>query len=272
MSQPRLHPTAIVSPEARLADDVEVGPYTIIGPRVTIGPGTKVGAHVVIDGNTTIGSGNRIFQFASIGAVPQDLKYRGEDSALVIGDRNTIREFATLHIGTEAGGMVTRLGNDNLLMNYTHVAHDCTIGNCVVLANGAQLAGHVSVQDFAVIGAMVGIHQFVRIGESALLGAGSMVSQDVPPFCNATGDRARLHGLNTIGLRRRGFSSELIMSIKRAYRVMFQSGLRRAEAAARVRAEQPGIPEVERFLHFIETSPRGTCRGDRRAGEEAAEP
>jgi UDP-N-acetylglucosamine acyltransferase len=255
-----LHPTAIVSPEAKLADAVVVGAYTVIGPRVTIGAGTTVGSHTVIEGNTTIGESNRIFQFASIGAIPQDLKYQGEDSLLVIGDRNTIREFATLHVGTEGGGLLTRIGNDNLLMNYTHVAHDCVIGNCNVLANAAQLAGHVTVQDFTVIGAAVGIHQFVRIGESALLGAGSMVSQDVPPFCNATGDRARLHGLNTVGLRRRGFSSELISAIKRVYRIMFQSGLKSREAVARARAEQPGIAEVERFLDFIVSSERGICR------------
>jgi UDP-N-acetylglucosamine acyltransferase len=260
VSGPSVHPTAIVSPEAKLADDVLVGPYAIIGPRVTIGAGTTVGPHSVIEGNTTIGDNNRIFHFVSMGAVPQDLKYHGEDSCLVIGNRNTIREFATLHVGTEGGGLVTRIGNDNLLMNYTHVAHDCVIGNCNVLANVAQLAGHVTLQDFTVIGAAVGIHQFVRIGESALLGAGSMVSQDVPPFCNATGDRARLHGLNTVGLRRRGFSSELISAIKHAYRIMFQSELKSREAVARARAERPGVAEVDRFLDFILSSERGICR------------
>lgn len=260
MSDSRVHPTAIVSPQTQLADGVVIGPYAVVGPRVSIGTGTTIGAHAVVEGNTTIGEHNRIFQFASVGAIPQDLKYRGEETVLVIGDRNTIREFATLHLGTAGGGGVTRVGNDNLLMNYTHVAHDSLIGNGNVLANGAQLAGHITVEDFAVIGAMVGIHQFVRIGESALLGAGSMVSQDVPPFCNATGDRARLYGLNTVGLRRRGFSSELITTLKRAYRTLFQTGLRTREAIRKVREDQPGIPEVERFVAFIEQSERGVCR------------
>jgi len=255
-----VHPTAIVSPQTQLADGVVIGPYAVVGPRVSIGTGTTIGAHAVVEGNTTIGEHNRIFQFASVGAIPQDLKYRGEETVLVIGDRNTIREFATLHLGTAGGGGVTRVGNDNLLMNYTHVAHDSLIGNGNVLANGAQLAGHITVEDFAVIGAMVGIHQFVRIGESALLGAGSMVSQDVPPFCNATGDRARLYGLNTVGLRRRGFSSELISTLKRAYRTLFQTGLRTREAIRKVREDQPGIAEVERFVAFIEQSERGVCR------------
>jgi len=255
-----VHPTAIVSPQTQLADGVVIGPYAVVGPRVSIGTGTTIGAHAVVEGNTTIGEHNRIFQFASVGAIPQDLKYRGEETVLVIGDRNTIREFATLHLGTAGGGGVTRVGNDNLLMNYTHVAHDSLIGNGNVLANGAQLAGHITVEDFAVIGAMVGIHQFVRIGESALLGAGSMVSQDVPPFCNATGDRARLYGLNTVGLRRRGFSSELITTLKRAYRTLFQTGLRTREAIRKVREDQPGIAEVERFVAFIEQSERGVCR------------
>jgi UDP-N-acetylglucosamine acyltransferase len=260
VSGPVIHPTAIVAPQASLAEGVTVGPYAVIGPRVSIGPYTTVGAHTVIEGNTAIGEKNRIFHFASLGAVPQDLKYHGEDSRLIVGDRNTIREFATLHLGTEGGGMVTRVGNDNLLMNYTHIAHDCVIGSGNVLANGAQLAGHVVVEDLTVIGATVGIHQFVRIGESALLGAGSMVSQDVPPFCNATGDRARLHGLNTIGLRRRGFSSGVIAGIKHAYHVMFQSGLKTEEAITRLREEQLGVAQVERFLDFIERSERGVCR------------
>ena len=197
-----------------------------------LGAGTVVGPHVVIEGNTTIGARNRIFQFASVGAEPQDLKYHGEDSALIIGDDNRIREFCTLQPGTEGGGMITRVGSGNLLMNYSHIAHDCILGDRVVVANGVQLGGHVTIEDGVVLGALAGIHQFVRIGESALVGAGSMVSLDVPPFCNATGDRATLHGLNSVGLKRRGFSDETIAALKRAYRIMFQSKLRVAEAIA----------------------------------------
>lgn len=270
MSRPQIHPTAIVAPEAALADDVAVGAYSLIGPRVRIGPGTRVAAHVVIEGRTTIGARNEIFPFASIGTAPQDLKYHGEDSVLEIGDENRIREFCTLQPGTEGGGMLTRVGNGNLLMNYAHVAHDCRLGDRNIVANGTQLGGHVTVESFVVIGALSGIHQFVRLGESAIIGAGSMVSQDVPPFCNATGDRATLHGLNSLGLKRRGLPMTTVRALRQAYRLMFQSGLRAAEAVARIRVELPGLPEVERFAAFIEASQRGVCREDRRrraAGE-----
>jgi len=260
VSASRIHPTAVVAPEAELDAEVVVGPYAVIGPRVRIGAGTTVGAHAVIEGNTTIGINNRIFQLAAVGAAPQDLKFRGEDSVLVIGKDNTIREFVTLHPGTAAGGMVTRVGDGNLLMNYAHIAHDCQVGNSNIIANGVQLGGHVTVDDYCVVGALAGVHQFVKIGESAIVGAGSMVSQDVPPFCNATGDRARLHGLNSIGLNRRGFSPDLVTALKRAYRIMFRSGLRTSEAIARVRDEQSGIAEVERLVAFIEKSERGVCR------------
>jgi UDP-N-acetylglucosamine acyltransferase len=260
MGAARIHPTALVAPEAQLAADVTVGAYSIIGARVRIGAASVVGPHVVIEGRTTIGARNQIFQFASVGAVPQDLKYRGEDSELVIGDDNRIREFCTLQPGTEGGGMLTQLGHGNLLMNYSHVAHDCLLGDRNIVANGTQLGGHVVIEDGVVIGALSGIHQFVRLGESAIIGAGSMVSQDVPPFCNATGDRARLHGLNSIGLKRRGLPDDAIQALKRAYRLMFQSNLRAVEAIARVRAEIPAIPEVERFVSFIERSERGVCR------------
>jgi UDP-N-acetylglucosamine acyltransferase len=260
MSESRIHPTAIVAREAGLDAGVTVGPYSVIGPRVRIGAGTAIGPHVVIEGHTTIGARNQIFQFASIGAMPQDLKYQGEDSELHIGDDNRIREFCTLQPGTKGGGMLTRIGNGNLLMNYSHIAHDCLLGDHNTVANGVQLGGHVAIEHGAVLGALAGIHQFVRVGESAIVGAGSMVSQDVPPFCNATGDRATLHGLNSVGLKRRGISDETIHALKRAYRLMFQSGLRTVEAIARIRAEIPGIPEVERFVAFIESSERGVCR------------
>lgn len=260
MSGPRMHPTAIVAPGAALDEDVEIAAYAIIGPRVRIGRGTRVGSHTVIEGRTTIGCDNQIFHHASIGAVPQDLKYRGEDSDLVIGDHNIIREFTTLNIGTAGGGMTTRLGDHNLLMNFSHIGHDCLLGSHTVVANGAQLAGHVIVEDYVVVGALVGIHQFVKIGESAILGAGAMVSQDVAPFCNATGDRARLHGLNLIGLKRRSFSAELVRDIKHAYRIVFRSGLKVGEAVDRARAEVPASPEVDHFLSFIQAAERGVCR------------
>jgi len=255
-----VHPTAIVAPGAVLDDDVEIGPYAVVGPRVRIGRGTRVGAHAVLDGHTTIGCDNQIFQMASVGAAPQDLKYRGEDSELIIGNRNIIREFATLNPGTSGGGMVTRLGDQNLLMNYSHLGHDCQIGNHNVVANGAQLAGHVTIEDYVVIGGLVGILQFVKVGESAILGGGAMVTQDVPPYCNATGDRATLHGLNLVGLKRRNFSPETMRDIKRAYRLVFRSGLKLAEALVRARAEVPASREVDHFLAFIQGSERGVCR------------
>jgi len=260
VSGPHIHPTAIVAAGAELDAGVEIDAYAIVGARVRIGPGTRVGPHAVLDGRTTIGRDNQIFHHASVGAIPQDLKYHGEDSELVIGDHNTLREFTTLHTGTSGGGMVTRIGDHNLIMNYSHIAHDSQLGNQVIVANGAQLAGHVRIEDYVVVGALVGIHQFVKIGESAILGAGAMVSQDVAPFCNATGDRARLHGLNLVGLRRRGFSTEGIREIRRAYRIVFRSGLKLADAIARARRELTLTGEVEHFLSFIQASERGVCR------------
>ena len=260
MSAARIHPGAVVAPGAEFDDDVAIEAYAVVGPKVRIGRGTRVGPHSVIDGRTTIGCDNQIFHHASVGAVPQDLKYRGEDSELIIGNHNVIREFATLHIGTSGGGMVTRVGDHNLLMNFSHVAHDSQLGSHIVMANGAQLAGHVVIEDYVIVGALVGIHQFVKIGESAILGAGSMVSLDVPPFCNATGDRAQLHGLNLVGLKRRGFSPELVRNIKRAYRIIFRSGLKLAEAIACARQEVALSPEIEHFLAFIQAAERGVCR------------
>lgn len=255
-----IHPLAIIAPGAQLAPGVQIGPYAVIGPHVCIGENTSIGPHAVIEGRTTIGRDNRIFQFASVGAIPQDKKYRGEDSQLIIGDGNAIREFATLHIGTSGGGMVTRVGNHNLFMNYSHVAHDCQIGDHVVLANGATLAGHVIVEDYVTVGGLVAIHQFTRIGESALLAGGAMVSQDVPPYCIATGDRAHLHGLNLIGLKRRGFSSEETTALKKAYRTLFAEGLPLKDALTRLREEYVSSPVVLRLVEFIAVSSRGICR------------
>lgn len=263
MSAPRIHSTAIVDPAAGLDDDVVIGPYSVIGARVRLGRGTVVASHAVIEGNTTLGRENHVFQFASVGAVPQDKKFHGEDTQLVVGDRNVIREFATLQPGTESGGGITRVGSGCLVMNYSHVAHDCIVGDNVILANGTQLGGHVTVEDFVVVGALVGIHQFVKIGESAIIGAGSMVSLDVPPFCNATGDRAKLHGLNLVGLKRRGIADDTISVLRKLYRIVFQSKLKSAEAVERARSELPALPEVERFLTFVRHAERGLCRPGR---------
>lgn len=255
-----IHPSAVVMSGAELDGGVEVGPYAVIGPKVCIGKGTRVGPHAVIEGNTTIGRYNRIFQFASVGAMPQDRKYRGEESTLIIGDHNTIREFATLNPGTRGGGMVTRVGDHNLFMVYSHVAHDCQIGNHTVLANSANLAGHVVLEDYVIVGALVGIHQFVRVGESAILGAGAMVSLDVPPYCTATGDRAHLFGLNLVGLKRRSFSAHQIAELKKAYRTIFLSSLPLAEALEQARSGSSSSPEVSHLIAFMENSQRGACR------------
>ncbi len=256
----RIHITALVDPRAELDLDVEVGPYSIIGPKVKIGKGTRIKSHVVVEGNTTIGEGNHIFQFATIGSVPQDLKYKGEESQLIIGSYNVIREFASLNPGTSGGGMMTRIGDRNLMMMYCHIAHDCIIGSHSVIANGATLGGHVIIEDYVIAGGLVGVHQFVRVGTGSILGAGSMVSKDIPPYCNATGDRVRLRGLNLEGLRRRGFSRDRIDALKKAYRIIFQSGLRTKEALQKARTEIPQTREVGHMIRFIESSERGVCR------------
>ena len=256
----KIHDTALIDPGADLDSDVVVGPYSIIGPQVKIGKGTKISSHVVVEGRTKIGEGNVIFSFATVGTVPQDMKYKGEASELIIGNYNTIREYASLNPGTQGGGMVTQVGDYNLLMMYCHIAHDCTLGNRNIIANGATLGGHVVVEDFVIVGGLVGIHQFVRVGTSALLGAGSMVSKDVPPFCNATGDRARLRGLNLEGMKRRGFDKGKIATLKKAYRMIFQAKLTTKDALEKVRREFPAADEVQRLVSFIAGSQRGICR------------
>lgn len=255
-----VHPTAIVHADAKVHASVEVGPYAIIGAHVEIAAGTKVGAHAVIDGHTKIGERNTIFHHTSIGAVPQDLKYAGEPTRLVIGDDNTIREFVTMHIGTEGGGGVTTVGNKNLFMAYCHIAHDCTVGNGCVLANCATLAGHVELSDFVTLGGLSAVHQFTRIGRHAFVAGGAMVVMDVPPFCTAQGDRAELAGLNTVGLSRHGFSDEQIGRVKDAYSILFRSKLGLHEALARLKAEYGGHSEIEMLLSFISASKRGITR------------
>ncbi len=256
----KIHPTAIVHPRAELHDEVRVGPYSIIGEHVRIGAGTEIASHVVIDGWTEIGRDCRIFPFASIGAIPQDLKFKGEESRVVIGNENTIRESVTVHRGTEPGGGVTRIGNRNLLMAYVHVAHDCRIGNHVILANAATLAGHIAIQDYAVVGGLTGIHQFVRVGRHAIIGGASAVPQDIPPFVSAVGNRAKLYGLNSVGLKRHGFSEERISALKGAYKVLFRSKLSMKDAIKKVREVFGDSPDAQEMADFIETSERGFCR------------
>ncbi|PLX85976.1 MAG: acyl-[acyl-carrier-protein]--UDP-N-acetylglucosamine O-acyltransferase [Desulfuromonas sp.] len=255
-----IHPTAIIHEGARIADGVEIGPYAVIGEHVSIASGTTIGPHAVIEGWTEIGRGNRIFQFASVGAAPQDLKFGDEKSWLRIGDRNTIREFTTLHRGTESGGGETVVGSDCLFMAYSHVAHDCRVADRVILANGATLAGHVEVGEQAIFGGLSAAHQFARIGCHAMISGGAMVTQDIAPFTIAQGDRAKTVGINTIGLERRGFSPEAIRGIKRAFKLVFRSKLRTEEALEKVSQEIKGIPEVDLFADFVRNSQRGVAR------------
>jgi UDP-N-acetylglucosamine acyltransferase len=255
-----IHPTAVVDPGAQLSEGVQVGPYTIIHSDVTIGKNTVIGPHVVIDSHTDIGANCRIFQFSSIGAPPQDLKYRGEKTRVIIGDNNVIREFVTINRSTTADIGMTKIGNNNLLMAYCHVAHNCRLGNFVVMANAANLAGHIDVEDFVIIGGLTGIHQFTRLGMYAFIGGASAVAQDVPPFVTVSGNRAKPYGLNLVGLKRRGFSEETLKALKEAYRIIFRSSLILKKAIEKVRAEVPDLPEVRYLVEFIEKSERGVCR------------
>ncbi len=255
-----IHETAIVHSGARIAQNVEIGPYAVIGEHVEIGEGTTIGPHAVIEGRTTLGRNNRVFQFAALGAIPQDLKYRGEPTRLIIGDGNQIREFATIHIGTENGGGVTRIGNNNLFMSYSHIGHDCKIGNNIVFANCATMAGHVEIQDWAIMGGLCAVHQFSRVGCHCMISGGSMVNQDILPYVIAQGDRAKPIGINVVGMRRRGFSDEVIHDIKEAFRLVFRSCLTKAEALARIGAEIAMTPELKVFVDFFENSQRGIAR------------
>ncbi len=257
---PRIHPTAIVDPAAKVADDVEVGPLSCVGPGVELGPGVVVGSQVSILGCTRVGPRTRIHPFAAIGGDPQDKSFAGERTRLEIGADNVIREHVTIHVGTPQGGGCTRIGDDNLIMNSAHVAHDCQVGSHAIIASFVGLAGHVVVEDHAVLGAYTGVHQFARVGESVMTAANSMLSQDAAPFAMVAGDRARLVGLNIVGLRRRELSAAAVPSLKRAFHLLFASKLRLDVAVARIRDELPDAPEVERLLRFLESSTRGFCR------------
>lgn len=255
-----IHPTAIVEPGARLGAGVQIGPYAVIGPHVEIGDGTTVGAHAVIVGHTRIGRNNRIFHHATLGEAPQDKKYGGEPTRLEIGDDNLIREFCTFNTGTVQDLGVTRVGNKNWIMAYVHIAHDCQIGNETTLANCTQLAGHVSVGDYAVLGGFSGIHQFCRIGAYAMTGVGSVVLADVPTYVMAMGNTAQPHGINSEGLKRRGFSPQTINAIRRGYKTLYKSGLGLEEAKQALREQAAECPELLPLVEFIEQSRRSIIR------------
>ena len=255
-----IHPTAIVDSKADIDCNVEVGPYSIIGANVHIGSGTVVGPHVVIQPHVEIGLDCQIFQYASIGAVPQALKFQGEETYVKIGRGTVIREFVTVNRGTGFGGEITEVGEENFLMAYVHIAHDCKTGRNVIFANNATLAGHIVIEDFVTVGGLVAIHQFVRIGNYAYIGGKSAVVKDIPPYVIAAGDRAKLHGLNSVGLKRHGFSQETLSSLKKAYRIIFRIGLTLNEAIERVKAEVEQIPEVSDLIQFIKSSERGITR------------
>ncbi|MGE0288394.1 MAG: acyl-ACP--UDP-N-acetylglucosamine O-acyltransferase [Bradyrhizobium sp.] len=255
-----IHPTAIISPQAALARDVSVGPYAIIEAGVEIGEGTSIGPHAVIEGRTRIGRNNRIFQFAAIGGPPQDKKYRGEPTEVEIGDGNTIREYVTINRGTTQDAGVTRIGNDNWIMAYVHFAHDCQIGNHTIFANACQLAGHVHVDDWAILGATTLVHQFVHIGAHSFTGMGTYLPQDLPPYVTAAGNTARPYGINSEGLKRREFSTQAISGLKRAYRTLYRSGLGMEDALRELQAQSRDCPEVRTILDFISRSSRGILR------------
>jgi UDP-N-acetylglucosamine acyltransferase len=261
MSAPAgIHPSAVVDPAARLGEGVAIGPFTVVGADVEIGAGTRIGSHCVIEGPTRIGRDNLVHAHASLGGPPQDKKHKGEATRLEIGDRNTIFEFTTFSRGTVDGGGVTRIGDDNWIMAYVHVAHDCVVGNHCILANNATLAGHVVLEDWVILGGFVGIHQFCRVGAHAFVGMGSLVNADVAPYLTVADQYAVPRGINAEGLKRRGFAPERIAAIKRAYRAVFMSGAPLAEAKAQLAEAAAGSEDVARMLAFIEKSERGLLR------------
>ncbi len=255
-----IHPTAIIAPEAQIGENVTIGPFAIVKSDVVIGANTTIGPHATIDQYVTIGEDCQIFQYASIGGAPQDLKFHGEKTYLTIGAGSIIREFVTINRGTGFGGGITEVGAENYLMAYTHIAHDCKTGRQVILANNSTLAGHVVIDDYATVGGLVAIHQFVNIGKHAYIGGKSAVVKDIPPYVIAAGDRATLHGLNNVGLKRHNFTTETLSQLKKAYRIFFRIGLTVPQAVERVKAEVEQIPEVVNFMKFIQESSRGVTR------------
>jgi len=256
----KAHPTAIVDTRARIAPDVEIGPYTVVGPDVEIGAGCWIGAHVVLTGHTRIGGRNRIFQFSSIGEIPQDKKYAGEPTRLEIGDGNTIREFCTFNCGTVQDAGVTRVGDDNWFMAYVHLAHDCQGGSHTIFANGTSLAGHVHVGDYAILGGFTGVHQFCRIGAHSITGGGTIVRQDVPPYVTVSGNPAKSYGLNAEGLKRRGFTADTLTRLNRAYKTLYRSGLTLDQARRRLALQVKECPEIQVMLDFLAGAQRGIIR------------
>jgi UDP-N-acetylglucosamine acyltransferase len=255
-----IHSTAIVDPGARIDADVEIGPYAVIGPYVEIGAGTRVGPHAVITGHTKIGCGNRIFQFVSLGEIPQDKKYNNEPTRLEIGDHNTIREFCTFNVGTVQDAGVTRLGHHNWIMAYVHLAHDCQVGNHTIFANNAQLAGHVHVDDYAILGGFTGVHQFCRIGAHVITSGSSLVLKDIPPYVMASGNPAGAVSINAEGLKRRGFSADAIAGLRRAYKAIYRSGATVEEALADLREQVKTCAEVQPLIDFLAVPGRGIVR------------
>lgn len=260
MNKLLIHPTAIVHPDARIGSNVSVGAYSIVGEHVEIGDDTWIGPHVVISGHTRIGRSNRVFQFSSIGEIPQDKKYAGEPTRLDIGDRNTIREFCTFNCGTAQDAGATRVGSDNWIMAYVHLAHDCQVGNNTIFANNAQLAGHVHVGDFAILGGFTVVHQFVRIGPHSITAMGSILLQDLPPYVTAAGNTAKPFGINSEGLRRRGFSSNDIAALKRAYKLIYRTGATLEEARSKISEEAAAQPALALLADFLAASGRGIIR------------
>jgi UDP-N-acetylglucosamine acyltransferase len=255
-----IHPTAIVHPGARLGARVSIGPYCVVGEHVELGEGTTLAAHAVVEGHTRIGRENRIFQFVSLGSAPQDKKYRGEPTRLEVGDGNTFREFSTINTGTSQDAGITRIGDDNWFMAYSHVAHDCVVGSHTIFANNAHVAGHCHIGDWVILGGFTGVHQFVRIGVHAMTGGGTILFQDLAPYVTAVGNPAKTYGINSVGLKRRGYSEQAIGAIKRAYRTLYRRGLPLAEARAELARAMAETPELEPLVRFVDASERGLLR------------
>lgn len=255
-----IHPTAIVHPGAKLAEGIEVGAYSVIGEHVSVGKGTRIASHVLVEGWTTIGERNHIFPFSSIGTPPQDIGYKNEETYLIIGNDNVIRECATIHRATTKDDRKTEIGNNNFMMAYSHVAHDSKLGNNIIMANSVALGGHIVIEDYAILGGIVAVHQFVRIGAYAIVGGMSGVPMDIPPYVSASGGRAQLYGLNLVGLKRRGFSEDAISILKKVYKIIFRSGLTQEESFRRVEGDFGGSREAMHLVEFMKSSKRGVTR------------